>query len=299
MSSESAELGQSEVKRQCALWLVIAGILLAGIGFCWNPTPLAQGLAAIFIACALLHAAWAYGVGTALIFFVVCIAVTFGVENLGAATGFPFGHYHFVVGDDLPHVGRIPIIVGPLWFGGGYFSFVVASTLLDGADRPLDRPAAAFALPLVAAFVMTQWDLVIDAPNATIAKAWVWHDGGAMFGVPLSNYLGWLLTSWLFFQSFALILQRRQRNGGYAPFPSRRLRLIAILFYLSSGLTHVVPYALGQSGEVADASGQVWRIQDIREATVAIFMLTMLFTALLAALRLWMAPRSLRGQEQN
>jgi len=105
------------------------------------------------------------------------------------------------------------------------------------------------------------------------------------FGVPLSNYLGWLLTSWLFFQSFALILRRRNGAAGRAG-PSRTLRLIAVLFYLSAGLTYVVPYAMGQRGEAADGAGHLWRIQDIREATVAIFMLTML----LAGLRLWLTP---------
>jgi putative membrane protein len=51
---------------------------------------------------------------------------------------------------------------------------------------------------------MTQWDLVMDRSESTIAKVWIWHDGGADFRVPLSNYLGWLLTSWFFFAAFAL-----------------------------------------------------------------------------------------------
>jgi hypothetical protein len=38
-------------------------------------------------------------------------------ENLGVATGFPFGAYEFLVAPDLPHVGAIPVIVGPLYFG--------------------------------------------------------------------------------------------------------------------------------------------------------------------------------------
>jgi uncharacterized membrane protein len=281
MASDSIDLARS---RQIALWLAIGGVLLVGIGFSWNPTPFAELLAAVFIACALVHAIASYGVRIALMFFTVCVAITFTIENIGAATGFPFGHYHFEVGAGLPHIGRIPIVVGPLWFGAGYFSFVVASTLLDGADRRLDLRFNLIALPVVAAFVVTQWDLVIDPPNATIAKAWIWHDGGAIFGVPLSNYLGWLLTSWLFFQAFAFVLRQQQTTGSH-PVPNRQLRLIAILFYLGAGLPHVVPWALGQTGEVVDATDHVWRIQDIREATVGVFIFTMLFTAILAALR--------------
>ncbi|MBR0868449.1 carotenoid biosynthesis protein [Bradyrhizobium diazoefficiens] len=146
--------------QKIVLWLFIAGILAAAIGFFWNPTPLARALWAIFIACALIHAALAYGPRRASILFAMCSAIAFTMENLGTATGFPFGSYHFEVGADLPHIGRVPLIIGPLWFGAGYFSWTVASILLDGADRQLDRPFNLIALPVVAAFVMTQLDLL-------------------------------------------------------------------------------------------------------------------------------------------
>jgi uncharacterized membrane protein len=284
MTPDNVARNRLGARQETVLWLSIAVILAAAIGFSWNPTPLAEVLAAIFIACALVHAAFAYGTRRALILFVACSAIAFAMENLGTATGFPFGVYHFEVGADLPHVGLIPIIVGPLWFGAGYFSWTVASVLLDGADRQLDRPFNLIALPVVAAFVMTQWDLVMDAPNATIAKVWIWHDGGGVFGVPLSNYLGWLLTSWLIFQSFALYLRR----SGLRSYPriSLKLPLTGILFYVGAGLTHIVPLIMGQTGEAVDARGYRWQVHDIREATVAILLLTMVFTALLAALHL-------------
>lgn len=277
--------------RESLLWLAIACFLVTAIAFAWNPTPFAQLLAAIFIASAFAHAVASYGWRQALVLFIICIAITFAIENIGAATGVPFGRYHFEVGAELPHVGRIPIIVGPLWFGAGYFSWVVAATVLDGADRRLERPFNVVALPVVAAFVVTQWDLVMDPPTATIAKAWIWQDGGGDFGVPLSNYLGWLLTAFLFFLAFAVYLRgnrsrARVGEGWQAVRQDRKLRLIAILFYVSAGLTHVVPWLMGQSGEVADAAGQVWRVHELRETTVAVMLFTMVFTALLAALRL-------------
>ena len=267
-----------------ALWILIAVYLALVIGFAWDPTPLAQGLAAVGIASALLHAGLTYGFRNALALFAICLAVTFAMENLGSITGLIFGHYHFVVGADLPHIGVIPIIVGPLWFGMGYFAWIVAGTLLGGADRRLNRPLNVIVLPLVAALVMTQWDLVMDAPEATISRAWIWHDGGAYFGVPLSNYFGWLLTSWLFYQLFAFYLARRP-----AARPNGRdgaLRLVALLFYLGSGLTHLTPWLAGQSGEATDGAGHVWRIEDLRATTVIVMLSTMFVTSLLAALRL-------------
>jgi len=44
---------------------------------------------------------------------------------------------------------------------------------------------------------------------------------------------------------------------------------------------------MGQAGEAIDAEGHSWRVHDIRETTVVILLLTMFFTALLAALRLY------------
>jgi uncharacterized membrane protein len=184
------------------------------------------------------------------------------------------------------HVGAIPIIVGPLWFGMGYFAWVVAGTLLGGTHRRPSGKIELIALPVVAAFVMTQWTVVMDPPEATISKAWIWHDGGAHFGVPISNYLGWLLTSWLFYQAFAIYLSRRHDVPTWTVNRGRAFSLSAILLYLGSGLTHVTPWIIGQSGEVADAAGHVWRVADLRGTTVVILLFTMVFTSVLAVLRL-------------
>lgn len=267
-------------------WFGFAVYVALVIGFAWNPNPLAQALAAIGILAALIHAVLFYGWKDTLALFAICVAITFAMENIGATTGFPFGHYHFEVGANLPHVGVIPIIVGPLWFGMGYFSWHVAAALLGAGARP-SRKFERFALPLVAAFVMTQWDVVMEPAEATIAKAWIWHDGGAHFGVPLSNYAGWLLTSWLFYQAFAIYLGSRPNLPVPLAARVRALRLIAIALYLSSGLTHLTPWLIGQSGEVVDAAGQLWRVGDLRATTVVTMLFTMFFTSMLAAL--WLA----------
>jgi putative membrane protein len=167
----------------------------------------------------------------------------------------------------------------------GYFSWILAGALLGVPGRP-DSKFDVVVWPIVAAFVMTQWDVVMDPPLSTISKAWIWHDGGAHFGVPLSNYAGWLLTSWLFYQAFAIYLSR-WRDASPPPAGDRKaLRLIAIAFYLSSGLTHLTPWLMGQSGEVTDAAGHLWRIGDIRAATAITVLVTMFFASVLAVLRL-------------
>ena len=269
-----------------AFWLLLAVYLALVVAFAWNPTPFAQGLAAIGIALALGHAGIVYGWHDALVFCAIVLAISFAMENIGVATGFPFGHYHFAVAAALPHVGAIPVIVGPLWFGMGYYSLVVATVLMG--DSPV-RGTRLFLLPLLAAGIMTAWDLVMDPPEATIAHAWLWHDGGADFGVPLSNYFGWLLTAWLFFQFFALY-----RRATPQPHPGRALQLVAILLYAASGLTHVTPWLMGAHGMVADAGGHLWSIAALRQSAVLVMACTMLPITLLTLWRL-RAPFPLRS----
>ena len=158
-------------------------LLAAIVAIAGRDTPLAQSLAAVSIAIVVMHAFAAFGPVDALAFVAVCLVVTAVVENIGIATGVPFGHYAFLVGAGLPHAGRVPLIVGPLYVGMGYPSWVIADLLLIGrVERPSDRMAL-FGMPVAAAFVMVQWDVVMDPSGSTLARAWVWYDGGGYFGV--------------------------------------------------------------------------------------------------------------------
>ena len=83
--------------------------------------------------------------------------------------------------------------------GMGYLAWTLAS-LIVGPDAPfLVRPA-------LAAFIMVVWDFAEDPIWSNFVGAWVWHDGGAYFGVPASNFFGWYLTVFLIFLWFARTL---------------------------------------------------------------------------------------------
>jgi len=263
---------------------------LAVVALAGTPSPAAQVLAVGGVIIAFAHGVVLYGWSGALLFLSFCLVVTFATENLSIATGFPFGHYHFKVAAALPHVGAVPVIVGLLYFAMGYFSWLIASLLLDSADMHLHRPFNVVALPVIAAFVVVQWDVVMDPPNATLYGAWIWHDGGGYFGVPLSNYAGWYLSVWLFYQAFALTLHFR--HDLVRP-RTRASWLVPILVYLAVALSYASSYLIGSVGEVADGAGHVWRAQDLHETTIVVMVFTMLFTSVLAILR-WAAMKEKR-----
>src|SRR5215470_12420832 len=185
MAEDAGGAGRVWVRRAVQALLVV--FLLAVVALAGRPTPFAQALAGIGVIIAFADGVHVYGWSGTLLFLSLSLTVTFATENLSIATGFPFGHYHFEVAAALPQVGAVPVIVGLLYFAMGYFSWMIAGLLLDNAAFHLDRRFNAAALPVVAGFVMVQWDVVMDPPNATIERAWTWHDGGGYFGVPLSN----------------------------------------------------------------------------------------------------------------
>ena len=268
--------------------MLLAAFLVAVVAFGGTPSPPAQALALGGAVVAFAHGVRTYGWSGILVFLAASLAVSFATENLSIMTGLPFGRYHFEVAAQLPHIGAVPVIVGLLYFTMGYFSWVIASLLLDDADLHLDRPLNVVALPLIAAFVMVQWDVVMDPPNATLYRAWIWHDGGGYFGVPLSNYVGWYLTVWLFCQAFALFVH--VRPNALRPRP-HGAALLPILIYLAVALSYAVPWLIARDGGVVDVAGAAWRTQDLRETTVVVMLFTMLFTAALALLR-WATRRA-------
>jgi len=166
----------------------------------------------------------------------------------------------------------------------GYPSWVIANLLLgQSVQRPSTR-LQLFAVPIISAFVMVQWDVVMDPSGSTLARAWVWYGGGGYFGVPLSNFLGWFLVTYLYYQAFSLLLYAR---GTRPPYPSRPRAFWAlpILLSLAAGLCHVPPL-FDPDIRLVDAGGRVWSAADLRETTVIVMLFTMLRTSILALLRL-------------
>lgn len=153
---------------------------------------------------AFLHGIVRYGKKNMLIFFLITWAVSFAFENLSIATGFPFGFYHY---SSSLGIMTVPLIIIFAYFAVGYLSFTLANVLTDQYEKKLQGKQI-FLVPFIAAFLMVMWDLTIDPISSNLQHMWMWTNPGAYFGVPISNYLGWFLVVYIFFQIFSLYLSR-------------------------------------------------------------------------------------------
>jgi uncharacterized membrane protein len=234
---------------------------------------------------ALVHGALRYRWTGIVTFIVICLVVSNILENTSILTGFPFGHYHYT-GALGPKLFLVPLLIGPAYFATGYLAWAL-STVLIGDVRRESNVFTTFAVPFIASFLMVMWDLSFDPTASTVSQIWIWEQGGGYFGVPLTNYLGWFLTVYVFLQLFALYL--RSRWAGHVqtrPMP-RSHHAQAVLMYGLIGVTYVLAYMVGGGNTlVTDAAGVVWQTASISEARATVTIFTMIFVAALSAVKL-------------
>ncbi len=227
---------------------------------------------------ALIHGSIIYRWKGILLFAVTCLSVSAAIESLGLKTGFPFGHYYFtdVMG---PKVRGLPFLLVLAYLGIGYCSWVLAVLILGVREKRL-QAFHAVAVPALAAFIMLAWDLSMEADWATVDKAWIWRDGGLYFGVPVSNFFGWYLTAYVFFQIFALYCTRRDFVPSRTP---ARYWRMPILMYALCALGNILILKLPMAPPVVvDPAGHRWLTMHILLVDAAVSLTLMLPTCITA-----------------
>jgi uncharacterized membrane protein len=110
-------------------------------------------------------------------------------EAVGTATGFPFGAYDYTGSLGTQLLG-VPVVIPLAWGMFAYPCLVVGQRLAR----------TAFGAAAVGGFALASWDLFLD-PQMVEAGHWRFTDVTASLpgapGIPISNYLGWLLVAWL------------------------------------------------------------------------------------------------------
>lgn len=114
-------------------------------------------------------------------------------EVVGVATGFPFSEY-FYTERLQPQLLDVPIVIPLAWAMMAFPAWRIGE--LIGPTPALRALAAAGAL--------TAWDVALD-PQMVGIGYWEWPNGGAYVGIPLVNFLGWLLVGLVLFGWWALV----------------------------------------------------------------------------------------------
>lgn len=174
--------------------------------------------------------------------------IAFASEKLSISTGFPYGWYYYI--DTTSHkelwIWGVPFFDSLSYVFLSYCSYTTALFILSplatkGFDlitletRAIRRSWAALVL---GAFLQTFLDIIID-PVAYQGQRWFlgqiygYREPGIHFGVPLSNYAGWLVTSLVLMAALQWIDRRPDAHtpSGVVRLPFRSL--LGPLLYLS------------------------------------------------------------------
>ena len=253
-----------------SVWLMIlvavAIVFYAGIRTDGFALPLDRVPWSVLVPCFALfsftHSVVMLGWPRAVALLALCLTIAFAAEYVGESTGVIFGPYYYteLLGPKL--LGRIPVIIPFAWYMMFYPSYVVTNVLAEGNPVSVDRGTVRIIwMSALGAVVMTAWDLTMDpimsfhtcsTPALECIErpldqheigdpAWVWEQPGPHFGVPLLNYQGWLLTSFVVFLAFRLL----ERRLPHRPLPGAEARAMAFLPIAAYGSMSFIDAWLG------------------------------------------------------
>jgi putative membrane protein len=143
------------------------------------------------------------GMGRAAVVFIVSFCLAFLSEYAGTVTDYPFGAYEYSSQLGYKLFGRVPFNIPTSWF-----YMLVASLAICGRFLPAkDDNTSKWYWALMGGLVLTAWDVSMD-PAMVKTNHWFWEIGSLadrsafeqfigkpiFFGMPITNWLGWLLT---------------------------------------------------------------------------------------------------------
>lgn len=237
------------------VWIVLAALVLAQIGYPLTPPgtrdALVVGTVAVGFALSVAHAALTRGLPAAGVLLAVTTLGGLVVEALGVHTGLPFGRYAY--GDALgPKLLGVPVVIPLAWTWMAWPAWLAAGRVVGkraAPARPLPsgsrgtgggRSAGRVAL---AGLGLAAWDLFLD-PRMVDQGYWHWERPRPALpgvpGVPLGNYLGWLVVATLMMALLAAAsraLPGLAADRGGADLP---MLLLYLWTYLSSVLAGAV-----------------------------------------------------------
>jgi uncharacterized membrane protein len=163
--------------------------------------------------------------------------IGFASELTGTALGVPYGGYHYTEAL-APKIFGVPLVLTCAW--------LVLVALVQSCVARLPRALRA----LIGAVWMTAIDFLIDPLAAGPLGYWRWDDGGAYYGIPWTNFLGWFVTSLIIFAA----LPSSWRPGMWA----RVLGSSVIVFFAVIAFALREPL-LGVLGVLLLLPGLLWR----------------------------------------
>jgi putative membrane protein len=129
------------------------------------------------------------------------------IESIGVITGFPYGSFDY--GTRLgTKIGVIPWTVSFGWVPLIIASWSITKNFFKKEKYYLLKQIITGTLILVI------FDLVLD-PGAAKLGFWEWGVNGIYYGIPISNYLGWIFSGIIGISIITLLMKKHKNNNNF------------------------------------------------------------------------------------
>jgi len=172
--------------------VIVAAVLWTVFSLLLPLAPLADMAGIVLISLVAMYAILNEGLRKGLGFLAISTVIGLFFEVVGVSFGVPFGRYHYNQVEPLLF-GLVPSRVVLLWFVITYTAKSLTDVLIGSGGSRWNVAATCFLDALIA----TSWDLVMDPVMVNLFQWWTWETPGFFLGVPVSNYAGWLLVSFV------------------------------------------------------------------------------------------------------
>ena len=174
-----------------SLWvLTMIALPVINWTYGWEASIKAITAGVVVQVCAVVAVLWkSWGSAKTMRVSALVFLLGWAAETIGSHTGYPFGDYAYT--ETLqPQISGVPLLIPLAWMMMLPPSWGVAYAI----SSRLEQRWQSTVFTILSAAAMTAWDLFLD-PQMVSWGLWVWASPAGFFGIPWSNYLGWLLVS--------------------------------------------------------------------------------------------------------
>ena len=156
---------------------------------------------------ALLHSIWTLSVSRSVFFILLVFIASFLFEYFGLKNGNIFGG-EYIYSFQGAYLLSVPVVVLLYWWVFIYMSYSISNSLLYWRykNKPAKARNSLYSMPLLILsniFVVVAIDLFMDPLKVRIGD-WSWVNPGLYFGIPLGNFFGWGVLTFIVITIFRL-----------------------------------------------------------------------------------------------
>lgn len=170
------------------VWFLLAPILVLA-GYLAHQFPIFHTSTAAGLASLVLFSApviWVvlkkWGWRSMLVAVTTLAVLALTIETFAVWTGWPYSQFAYHPDLSLKILETTPLLVGLAWPGVLLSSWVLTHRLTNSITRVI-----------LTTTLLVWYDLLLD-PVAVNWGIWSWAEPGGWFGIPVQNYLGWVLS---------------------------------------------------------------------------------------------------------